>query len=79
MHCYPDVAETYAEVLNNSEQYTKATVWTKVITKEWLKTHEHMTFFLEFAEQYAQEIGDTRRPFAVETWKKAYEIWNSSL
>ena len=29
--------------------------------------------------QYAQEIGDTRRPFAVETWEKAYEIWNSSL
>ena len=69
----------YAEVLRNSEQYTAATVWTKVITKEWMKTHEHMTFFLEFAEQYAQKIGDTRRPFAVETWEKSYEIWNSSL
>ena len=71
--------QSYAEVLRNSEQYTEAAVWTKVITKEWLKTHEHMTFFLEFAEQYAQKTGDTRRPFAVETWEKAYEIWNSSL
>ena len=71
--------QSYAEVLRNSEQYTEAAVWTKVITKEWLKTHEHMTFFLEFAELYAQKTGDTRRPFAVETWEKAYEIWNSSL
>ena len=69
----------YAEVLKNSRQYTEATVWTKVITKEWLRTHEHMTFFLEFVEQYAQETGDTRRPFAVETWEKAYELWNKSL
>jgi len=69
----------YAEVLRNSEQYRNANVWTKVIKKEWLNTHEYMTFFLEFAEQFAQGIGDTRRPFAVETWEKAYEIWNSSL
>ena len=69
----------YAKVLKNSEQYTEATVWTKVITKEWLKTHEHMTFFLEFVEQYAQKTGDTRRPFAVESWEKAYEIWDNTL
>ena len=69
----------YAEDLQNSEQFREANVWTKVITKEWLKTHEHMTFFLEFAERYAREIGDPRRPFAVETWEKAYEIWSSSL
>ena len=69
----------YAEVLRNSEQFQEANVWTKVITKEWLKTHEHMTFFLEFAERYAQEISDTRRPFSVETWENAYEIWNRSL
>ena len=69
----------YAEVLRNSEQFKAANVWTKVITKEWLKTHEHMTFFLEFVEQYARETGDPRRPFAVDTWEKAYDIWNRSL
>lgn len=69
----------YAEVLRNSEQFKEANVWTKVITKEWLKTHEHMTFFLDFAEQYAQETGDARRPFSVETWEKAYEIWNETI
>ncbi len=69
----------YAEILRNSEQFKAANVWTKVITKEWLKTHEHMTFFLEFVEQYAQGIGDTRRPFSVETWENAYEIWNRTV
>ena len=69
----------YAEVLRNSEQFREANVWTKVITKEWLKTHEHMTFFLEFVEQYTRETGDPRRPFAVDTWENAYEIWNRSL
>jgi len=69
----------YAEVLRDSEQFREASVWTKVITREWLTTHEHMTFFLEFVEQYAQEIGDPGRPFAVGTWEKAYEIWNNSL
>jgi len=69
----------YAAVLRNSEQFKEANVWTEVITKEWLKTREHMTFFLEFAEQYARETGDTRRPFALETWEKAYEIWNNRL
>ena len=66
----------YAEVLRNSEQFKEAAVWTKVIIREWLKTREHMTFFLQFAEQYAQDIGDPERPFSVETWEKAYEIWS---
>ena len=69
----------YAAILRDSEQFREANVWTKVITKEWLKTHEHMTFFLAFVEQYARETGDTRRPFSVETWEKAYGIWNRGL
>ena len=69
----------YAEILRNSEQFREANVWTKVVIKEWLKTHEHMTFFLEFVERYAQETGDTGRPFSVETWEKAYGIWDQSL
>ena len=48
-------------------------------SKEWLKTCEHMKFFLEFTEQYARKIGDIRRPFSVETWEKAYGIWDQSL
>ena len=71
--------EGYAEILRNSEQAREAGVWTKVITKEWLKAREHMTFFLEFAERYARETGDARRPFSVETWENAYEAWNRSL
>ena len=62
--------------MRNPEQFNEANVRIKVIAKEWLKTHEHMTFFLEFAEQYAQETGDTGRPFSVEAWENACEIRN---
>ncbi len=71
--------QRYAEHLTATEQYKHAKVWTKVITKELLKSREHMCFFLEFAEQYAQRIGDPRRPYAVETWEAAYEAWNDTL
>ena len=69
----------YVEHLTATEQYKKATVWTKVISQELLKSREHMCFFLGFAEQYAQRIGDPRRPYAVDTWEAAYEAWNSTL
>ena len=36
---------------------------------------EHVCFFLSFAEQYAKDIGDDRRPYAPDTWEKAFEIW----
>ena len=28
---------------------------------------------MKYVEKYAAEIGDDRRPFAVDTWEKAYE------
>lgn len=34
-----------------------------------------MLFFLECVEKYATEIGDTRQPFSVPTWEKAFELW----
>lgn len=71
--------QKYTEHLTTTEQYKKANVWTKVITKELLKSREHMCFFLGFAEQYAQRIGDPRRPYAVKTWEAAYEAWNDAL
>ena len=33
--------------------------------------------FLEFVEKYAMEIGDTRRPFSVPTWEKAFALWKN--
>ena len=36
-----------------------------------------MFYFLEFVEKYAMEIGDTRRPFSVPTWEKAFALWKN--
>ncbi len=65
----------YAEQLKQTSQYTEAGVWSKVIISELLTAREHLTFFLQFAEKYANDIGDAQRPFSVETWEAAYAEW----
>ena len=65
----------YIRELMQTGQYREANVWTRVIIREQETALEHMYFFLAFVEQYAKEIGDDRRPFTLETWEKAYEIW----
>ena len=70
--------ETYAEQLKQTTQYTQARVWTEVILRELLTAREHLTFFLQFAEQYAKKIGDSKRPFSVETWEAAFDAWVGS-
>ncbi len=62
-----------------SEQFLKANVWSKVIIKELSTAREHLTFFLRFVEKYAIQIGDKQRPYSVETWEKAYELWDEKL
>ena len=68
----------YVEKLKMTTQYMEANVWTKVISKELLTAKEHIFFFLQFVEQYAKNIGDSRRPFSVETWEAAYEAWEAT-
>ena len=70
---------SYAESVTKTAQYEQAKVWTKVIIKEILTAREHLMPFLCFLEDYANRIGDARRPFAVETWERGYEIWNRTL
>ena len=66
----------YIDLMKQSGQYKEANVWSRVIMQEQTSSLEHMYFFLGFVEQYAKEIGDERRPYALDTWEKAYEIWN---
>lgn len=66
----------YAGAFMQTEQYEKAGVWSRVILREWTLAREHIHYFLAFTEQYAREIGDDRRPYALDTWEKAYETWN---
>lgn len=65
----------YVENLKLTTQYAEANVWSKVIIKELLTAKEHLTFFLQFADQYANKIGDPIRPFQVNTWEAAFEAW----
>ena len=74
----PFSKEEYLDVFLQSEQFEKANVWSKVIVKELQTNREHLYFFLRFAEDYAQKIGDIARPFSVSTWEQAFEHWQYS-
>lgn len=67
--------DEYISFLLQSEQFVQAKVWSQIIIEELWTAREHMRFFLGFVEKYATEIGDTRRPFSVPTWEKAFELW----
>ncbi|MDE5894255.1 MAG: metallophosphatase family protein [Acetatifactor sp.] len=70
--------EKYVQSFKQSDQYKKANVWSKVNVKELEKRREHMTFFLQFVEEYAQKIGDSQRPFSVPTWEQAFAQWEKT-
>ncbi len=71
----PFSKERYVDELKKTTQYSDANVWSKVIIKEQMTAREHLTFFLQFTEEYADEIGDHQRPFSVKTWEEAFEKW----
>lgn len=63
----------------NTAQFTEAHVWSEIIFREWRTTKEAIRFFLNNAEEYANSIGDTRRPFAKDTWEAAYLDWKKKV
>ncbi len=67
--------EAYTGELLRSGQCREARVWSLLIAREVASAREHIYYFLAFAEQYAKETGDERRPYATDTWEKAYETW----
>ena len=71
--------QQYADQLKTTTQFTEANVWSRVILRELMTAREHLTFFLEYAEQYARKINDPRRPYSVETWESAYKAWEQDL
>lgn len=67
--------EALIDQVKRSGQYAAARVWSELIFEEWRTGRERVCFFLHHAEQFAQSIGDSRRPFAKDTWERAYELW----
>ena len=70
-----DNKREYINIFLQSKQFEYARVWSKIILKELQTNREHLAFFLKYVEDYAVKIGDKQRPFSVETWEKAYELW----
>ena len=67
----------YIGTVKKSRMYREANIWSRVILRELAFAREHVYYFLRFAEQFAKEIGDERRPYAVDTWERAYEAWKA--
>ena len=75
----PVDTEKYIHILRSSDQFKYAAVWSKIIEKELRTGLEHLYFFLCYVEEYANKIGDKRRPYAVDTWENAYELWEAEF
>ena len=71
--------DKYIRDVMQTTQYSEANVWSRVILKEQATALEHMYFFLKFVEQYAKELGDERRPYALDTWENAFRIWDRKM
>ena len=69
----------YIEKVKETSQYREANVWSRVIFRELSEATEQLHFFLAHVAQYAGQIGDDRRPFALDTWVNAYESWAKSV
>lgn len=66
------------EKAKKTDQYKEAYVWSEITFKEWIHSRDHVDFFLKFADDYANKIGDSRRPFEKETWCEAFVQWEQS-
>ena len=66
----------YIRTLRQTSQFREARVWSNVIIRELDRAQEHIYYFLAFTAKYAESVGDPRKPYARDTWEKAYELWN---
>ena len=71
----PYDAEALILQAKSTGQYAAARVWSEIIFSEWRTVREKVYQFLHHCERYADRIGDTRRPFAKDTWEAAYIEW----
>ena len=60
----------------HSSQFAKdVQVWYGVISQEALTAREQAIPFLKFTEEYANNLGDSTRPFSRKTWYASYSAW----
>lgn len=66
------------EKVKKTSQYKEACVWSELTFREWLHSRDHVDFFLKFADDYANKIGDHRRPIEKDTWWEAFRQWEKA-
>lgn len=71
----PYDAEALISQVKETSQYTSARVWSELYFSAWRTCREKSGSFIRHCEHYADQIGDTRRPFARDTWQAAYAEW----
>ena len=59
----------------NSSLYEVANIWSNLIIGELSTSFETVIFFLQFADEYANNINDPIRPFSCKTWTESYKTW----
>ncbi len=67
--------DRFVSKVKNSGLYKDAYVWTDIEILELTRGFEHVMFFLQFTENYANKIKDPIRPYSVKTWTEAYRLW----
>ena len=70
---------SYINSIKLSDQYKQARVWSELIIEELATSREQLYFFLASVKEYAEKIGDERRPYALDTWEKAFENWEQNI
>lgn len=68
--------EAFIRKIEESDQFERVPVWSKIRIKELRSRSEHLYFFIKYASEYAERTGETVRPFGKKTWEGAFEEWD---
>lgn len=69
----------YLALFRKSIQFREVPVWSRLIMKQLETRKEYISLFLQYMEEYAGKMGETRRPFPLPVWEKGFELWYRTL
>ena len=66
------------DVMDQSQCAKELPVWYGVISNEMKTAREQAIPFLNFTEEYANNLNDPIRPYTRKTWYASYDAWVNS-
>lgn len=69
-------AGALVRALYASDLYKSAPIWCENTMDELMTNWSHVETLFENVEKYANEVGDTQRPYTLDTWTRAFERWH---